>query len=106
VGIMSAGNLLQQGPLEAVLGTAGRVVTVTSARPADAATTLQLLGITGIAIDAPGGSVSGTLNEVAPEKIGPALVQANVEFTGLAVARPALEDFFVTLTGEGFDVAG
>ena len=106
VGIMSAGNLLQQGPLDTVLGTAGRIVTVSTSRPDDAATALSRLGIGGVSTDLGGGSVSGNLGDVAPERIGPALVDAGVPFTGLAVTRPALEDFFVTLTGEGFNVAG
>jgi ABC-2 type transport system ATP-binding protein len=106
VGIMSAGNLLQQGPLDTVLGAADRVVTVSTTRPADAEAALARLGITGLVADVAGGSLSGSLGDVAPERIGPALVEAQVPFTGLAVERPALEDFFVTLTGEGFDVAG
>jgi ABC-type multidrug transport system ATPase subunit len=106
VGIMSAGNLLQQGRLNQVLGAAGRIVTVASQTPNDAATALRLLGVTGTAVDQLAGSVTGMLNDVAPEDIGPALVHAQVAFTGLSVTSPALEDFFVTLTGEGFDVAG
>jgi ABC-2 type transport system ATP-binding protein len=112
VGIMSAGALLQQGPLEEVLGLAGRLVTVTTPAPTPAAEVLRRLGVADVVAE-PGGSVgpdtatvSGRLDAVAPERLGPALVEAGVPFTGLAVSRPALEDFFVALTGEGFDVAG
>ena len=40
------------------------------------------------------------------ERLGPALVEARIPFTGLRTARPGLEEYFVGLTGEGFDVAG
>ncbi|MDO9396656.1 MAG: ABC transporter ATP-binding protein, partial [Herbiconiux sp.] len=33
------------------------------------------------------------------------LVAASVRVRGFAVERPSLEDLFVELTGEGFDVA-
>ena len=106
VGIMSAGNLLRQGPLDEVLGAGGRTVTVTTARPAEAAAALGRLGLTGITTDAVAGTVSAALAGTDPERIAPALVDAGVPLVGLAVTRPALEEFFVTLTGEGFDVAG
>jgi ABC-2 type transport system ATP-binding protein len=44
------------------------------------------------------------LADEAPERINAALVNAGVAVRGLRVERPALEDFFVQLTGEGFDV--
>jgi ABC-2 type transport system ATP-binding protein len=106
VGIMSAGRLLRQGPLETVLSAGGRVVTVTTARPADAAGPLRALGLTEVTADESAGNVQAHLADVAPERVAPALVDAGVPFTGLAISRPALEDYFVTLTGEGFDVAG
>ena len=43
---------------------------------------------------------------VAPEKMVAALVDAGVPVMGFAVQRPSLEDLFVSLTGEGFDVSG
>ena len=106
VGIMSAGNLLRQGPLEEVLGAGGRVVTVSTPQPAEAIATLAELGVTGLVSDATTGSVAGALGDVDPQRVAPALVAAAVPLTGLTISRPALEEFFVTLTGEGFDVAG
>ena len=41
----------------------------------------------------------------APEELVAALVQAGVRVRGFAVERESLEDRFVALTGEGFDVA-
>jgi ABC-2 type transport system ATP-binding protein len=42
---------------------------------------------------------------VAPEAIVRALVGAGVPVLGFTVQRSSLEDRFVALTGEGFDVA-
>ena len=39
-----------------------------------------------------------------PETIVSALVEADVRVRGFAVVRETLEDRFVALTGEGFDV--
>jgi ABC-2 type transport system ATP-binding protein len=41
-----------------------------------------------------------------PEQVVAALVAAGVRVRGFAVAKPNLEDIFVQLTGEGFDVSG
>ncbi|MCS5714079.1 ABC transporter ATP-binding protein [Herbiconiux sp. CPCC 205716] len=41
---------------------------------------------------------------LAPEHVVAALVGAGVRVRGVAVDRPSLEDSFVALTGEGFDV--
>jgi ABC-2 type transport system ATP-binding protein len=40
-----------------------------------------------------------------PEEVVAHLVQAGVRVRGFAVERESLEDRFVALTGEGFDVA-
>jgi hypothetical protein len=44
------------------------------------------------------------LDGVAPERACAALVGAGVPVRGLLVQRPSLEDTYVSLTGEGFDV--
>ena len=49
---------------------------------------------------------TGTLGQIAPEKIVTACVHQGVPVLGFRVGRPSLEDVFVTLTGEGFDVSG
>jgi ABC-2 type transport system ATP-binding protein len=41
----------------------------------------------------------------APEDLVAELVKAGVRVRGFAVERESLEDRFVALTGEGFDVA-
>jgi ABC-2 type transport system ATP-binding protein len=45
------------------------------------------------------------LGEIAAEEVTASLVRAGVRVRGLAVVRPGLEELFVELTGEGFDVA-
>ena len=40
------------------------------------------------------------------EAVNAALVRADVRVRGLEVSGASLEDRFVALTGEGFDVAG
>ena len=49
--------------------------------------------------------MSALLGAVPPEKVSAALVHAGVDLLGLEVRRPNLEQIFVELTGEGFDVA-
>jgi ABC-type multidrug transport system ATPase subunit len=105
VAIMSRGRLLAQGPLDEVLGSAARRVRVVTPAPEAARRVLAELRVADPRVDDDGAVVAG-LDGVAAEDIGPALVQAGVPFSGLAVTRPDLEDFFVELTGAGFDVAG
>jgi len=106
VGIMGTGRLLRQGSLAEVLGGAASLLTVNTPRPTAAAATLDRLGVREVRVDAGAGTVYGVLADVAADAVAPALVAAGVPLTGLNIARPRLEEFFVGLTGEGFDVAG
>ncbi|MEV4089845.1 DUF4162 domain-containing protein, partial [Nonomuraea fuscirosea] len=65
---------------------------------------LDSLGLAEVRIE--GGQVLAELGGHAPEQINAALVGEGVAVRGLAVVRPSLEDVFVGLTGEGFDVDG
>jgi ABC-2 type transport system ATP-binding protein len=47
---------------------------------------------------------SGSAQAVAPEAVVAALVAAGVRVRGFATEQASLEDRFVALTGEGFDV--
>jgi ABC-2 type transport system ATP-binding protein len=49
--------------------------------------------------------VSAVLGDAVPERVCAELVQAGVGVRGFAVTSPSLEDLFVGLTGEGFDVS-
>jgi len=48
--------------------------------------------------------VTAALGPVESERVTEALVRAGVGVRELVVERPDLEDVFVSLTGEGFDV--
>jgi ABC-2 type transport system ATP-binding protein len=105
--VMSRGRLITQGPV-AALSCAGRLV-VTTPDPAEALRVLKEQGVTGLTAD--GDRVTGELPQdpaALPDlaELNAALVAANVRVRGFGVERASLEDAFVALTGEGFDVAG
>lgn len=107
VAVMRTGRLVAQGPIaefrELRAGEAVRI-RVESPDTAEAAAVLAALGLDEIRLgDA---EVSAELGAEAPERICAALVADGVAVRGLAVQRPSLEDVFVGLTGEGFDVDG
>ncbi len=106
VGVMSGGRLVAQGTL-AELGAGGDATLVLrTPDPADAARTLAGAGLSPVAGE--DGTVRAPL---APPPAGPAvedlvaaLVAAGVRVQGVDVRRDSLEDRFVALTGEGFEV--
>jgi ABC-2 type transport system ATP-binding protein len=59
----------------------------------------------GLAPHAAGHEVTAQLAGHRPEHLCAELVAARVGVRGFGVAVPTLEDLFVALTGEGFDVA-
>ncbi len=101
VGIMSSGRLLKQGSLTDVLSETQTLVQVQTTHPGDAAATLERLGLS--VSDVTLESVTAQLDGHLPEDVNAGLVSAGVPVRGFAVERPALEDLFVQLTGEGFD---
>jgi ABC-2 type transport system ATP-binding protein len=104
LGVMFEGRLVAQGPLSELRASTVQTVRIDTDRTEDAVRVLIELGLTDIASSA--GYVTATLDEVAVEKIVPNLVNACVPVLGFAVLQPSLEDVFVSLTGEGFDVSG
>ncbi len=104
--VMSQGRLLAQGTL-AELRSAGEArLSVEVDDPTRAAAILGGLGLVGVAVD--GRCVSGRFGADGgplPAACCRELVLAGVAVSGLAVSRPSLEEMFVALTGEGFDVA-
>ena len=112
VAVMSAGRLVAQGPLDELRAEGVRHVTVTTPDPVDAVHTLIRLGLDPSAPEARAGTDSATVSAVVPvggppaETITSALVGDGVRVRGIQLAGASLEDRFVDLTGEGFDVAG
>lgn len=102
VGIMCAGRLLRQGTLDEVLSGTTAVLRIETSETARAIDVLEQLGLS-IDFIAPDW-ISAKIAEHAPEHVNAALVHAGVPVRGLTVQRPTLEDLFVELTGEGFDV--
>jgi ABC-2 type transport system ATP-binding protein len=74
---------------------------VETAEPEAAAAVLKQLGLTA---QLSGTEVTAQLAGRQPEQICAELVAAGVGVRGFGVAVPALEDLFVALTGEGFDI--
>jgi ABC-2 type transport system ATP-binding protein len=104
VGVMHRGNLVAQEPLAQLRAAAAPRARVETDRPADAARVLRELGLSDV--DTTAGGASGVLGGVAPEKVVAALVHDGVPVRGFGVVAPDLEELFVSLTGEGFDVSG
>ncbi len=104
IGVMHVGVLLTQGPIAEVRAVSEARARVQTDRPEDAARVLRALGLTEVVAES--GWAAGALGEVAAEKVVAALVHDGVPVTGFAVERPSLEDLFVSLTGEGFNVSG
>jgi lantibiotic transport system ATP-binding protein len=104
VGVMHQGRLVAQSSLDELRASAAPRATVSTDRPADAARVLGELGLTDVAVK--DHAADGVLGDVAPEKVVAALVHDGVPVRGFAVVAPDLEELFVSLTGEGFDVSG
>ncbi|WP_375485834.1 ABC transporter ATP-binding protein [uncultured Jatrophihabitans sp.] len=104
IGVMSAGRLVWQGPLVRLRERQAQRVHVETTEPAAAARLLRSLGLAEVTDGEAG--VSALLGAAAPEEVVAALVRAGVGVRGFVVARPSLEDQFVGLTGDGFDVSG
>ncbi|WP_416403016.1 ABC transporter ATP-binding protein [Arthrobacter sp. LFS091] len=112
VGVMSAGRLVAQGPLAELRSAGQRQVVVETPDAERANGVLARLGLVPAAT--PDGErpiearavMNGGLAGPAPEEIVAALVADGVRVRGFAVEDASLEDRFVSLTGEGFDVVG
>ena len=70
---------------------------------------LDNLGLVDVRLETgtePAQIVSGEITDVAAEDANAALVAAGVRVRALSTDRGSLEESFVALTGEGFDVDG
>ncbi len=109
--VMSKGRLVVQGTV-AELGAGLRArLAVTTPDTAAAETVLKTVlmaagGEGGAAeVHTEGDRVSCDADGLEPDAVCAALVGAGVRVFAFGVERPSLEDAFVALTGEGFDVA-
>ena len=104
VGVMHKGRLVTQSSIEELRATAVPRVRVETDAVEDAGRVLSGAGLDDVVTGT--GEVTALLGEHQPEKLVDALVGDGVPVRGFGVVRPDLEDLFVSLTGEGFDVSG
>ena len=116
--VMSAGRLVAQGPLAELRRSGSSRLRLVTPDPGPASAVLATLGLSPepgthqpdgevvvAALAKPGLPSDAGAPRPAPEDIVAELVKAGVRVRGFAVERESLEDRFVELTGEGFDVA-
>jgi ABC-2 type transport system ATP-binding protein len=100
--VMSAGRLVAQGTLSELRDSGHPLVRLQTPDVAAAVAVLSGLGLTIVDSALPTAFIDGPPME--PETIVAALVTAGVRVRAFSVQQPSLEDRFVELTGEGFDV--
>ncbi|HLJ98485.1 MAG TPA: ABC transporter ATP-binding protein, partial [Streptosporangiaceae bacterium] len=102
VGVMRTGQLVFQGSLGDLRHTRATRVSV---RTGDVEKAVKVLAGLGLAeADSADGEASALLGDIEPERVCAELVSAGVGVRGFGVVTPSLEDLFVGLTGEGFNV--
>ena len=104
VGVMRAGRLVAQGPIGELRGRDAVRVRVETTSPELAAGSLRRQGLDGVLVR--DDEVTAELGGRLPEEVCAELVADRIPVRGFGVVRPDLEDVFVSLTGEGFDVSG
>ena len=102
IGILSSGQLVLQASLAELRANTATTLAVTTTDPGRAALVLREHGLQAVTTAA--SETTALLGDARPEDITIALVRAGVPVRGLAVRTRDLEDIFVGLTGEGFDV--
>jgi len=104
--VMRAGRMVTAGTLDELALVARPSVVVETPAPAAALAVLRRMGASAATADADGQRVRADLPDVAVEDVTRALVLADVPVRGIGRSGRSLEELFVELTGEGFDVAG
>lgn len=102
VAVMNFGKLITQGSLADLRATTVERLQVQTDDRTLASEVLLRLGMEPTIID---GTLTAATHGMTPEIICRALVEGGVGIKSFGVERPSLEDTFVSLTGEGFDVA-
>ncbi len=103
VGVLREGRLVAQGEVGSVMGSGGSRLVLRTGSPERAMAVLANHGVTGLTRHED--AVHGIPSHAPPEEVVAALVGAGVGVREFRVACPSLEDWFVSLTGEGFDVS-
>jgi ABC-2 type transport system ATP-binding protein len=101
--VMSRGHLVRQSTMTELRSELRPRLVVRTPDLQQAEQTLSGLGVTDLKVTEE--VVDGDPGELPIEKLAAALVGADVRIHGFGLERPSLEDAFVALTGEGFDVA-
>lgn len=102
--VMAQGRLLTQGTVRELAASARARLAVTTPDTADAVRVLKEHGVHDLTVT--DDRVTGELPPVDLADLNAALVRADVRVRSFGTERASLEDAFVALTGEGFDVAG
>ena len=102
--VMSAGNIVAQGSIEEL--SQSEVLNLNLRTP-DIDNALKTLDELGISAAPTTNAITAQVASgfIAPDAIVDALVKAGVKIHGFSLDAPTLEERFVSLTGEGFDVA-
>ena len=106
VTVMRAGRVVAAGTLDDLALLSRPTVFVETPEPSAAAAVLRRLGAASAVLDPDGRVVRADLPDVAVEDVTRALVHADVPVRGIGRSGRSLEELFVELTGEGFDVVG
>ncbi|WP_374215332.1 ABC transporter ATP-binding protein [Streptomyces sp. NEAU-Y11] len=104
--VMAQGKLITQGTVAELAASSRGRLSVTTPDPVDAVRVLKEHGVTDlVTLDE---RVVGELPQTPLElaDLNAALVREGVRVRAFGTERASLEDAFVALTGEGFDVAG
>jgi ABC-2 type transport system ATP-binding protein len=102
--VMSAGKIVAQGSIEEL--SFSEILNL-NLRTTDTDKAIATLNSLDIEARHEAGVIKAKIihNFIAPEVIVEALVKAGVKIQGFTLEAPKLEERFVSLTGEGFDVA-
>jgi ABC-2 type transport system ATP-binding protein len=108
VAVMSAGRIVAQGRLDELASAMATQLRLTTPDPQPAGDLLAELGLEAAAEQVAGDNwrLTAVVNadSLGADAIVAKLVAAGVRVRGFEIAEPSLEDRFVALTGEGFDV--